>query len=228
MCVCDRDHPAASAGDDAAGLMYGHRPVGRQAPDPAVGRHDFDLRCRLGLRFDVIMQCVDGPVATWRVRLIGRMCSIAFIVFLILPEIGAVLALTEGALWALPCLVVFLLVGVWVWCMGVRPAVSLTRDELVIRNPFNIDRISLREVVALDPGNGGLTILTTDKTAYQAWAVQKSNLAHWVGWHTRADRVAEEIRKAALSAGAPVRPANPMRRRYTRGFRPRHARKDPE
>ncbi|GAA4567944.1 hypothetical protein [Planotetraspora kaengkrachanensis] len=127
---------------------------------------------------------------------------------------------------------VFLLAGIWVWRIGVRPAVSLTRDKLLIRNPFSSSRIPLRDVVALDPGYVGIVVKTTDKTKYQVWAVQKSNLANWAGWHTRADHVAEEIRKAALNAGAPVLPSNslprPTRRHYTRGFRPRHTRKDPD
>lgn len=110
--------------------------------------------------------------------------------------------------------------------MGMRPAVILTHDELVMRNPFSTDRIPLREVVVLDPGYSGLSVMTAGKGAYVAWAVQKSNIAYWAGRHTRADHVAEEIRKAALNVGASVLPANPMKRRYSRGFRPRHARKD--
>ncbi|MFI6458708.1 PH domain-containing protein [Streptosporangium amethystogenes] len=85
--------------------------------------------------------------------------------------------------------------------MSVRPLLRLTDDAVVVRNPYERTRqIPLVEIMDLSAGSSGIEITTTRGTTVVAWAVQKSNLAQWLGWQTRADMVTRKLGDAVAAA----------------------------
>ncbi|GAA1844969.1 PH domain-containing protein [Asanoa iriomotensis] len=136
---------------------------------------------------------------TWRVSPAGRVAGIVFIAFGAWVVVRALLAVArDGLELSLGYALVFgLAVGLAPMLLALRPAVTLTDTEVEVRNPLRTRRLPLGEVVDAKTGYGGLRIETRDGRAVSAWAVQKSNLASWSGRHTRADEVADAIRKAA-------------------------------
>ncbi|WP_345365904.1 hypothetical protein [Actinoallomurus liliacearum] len=151
---------------------------------------------------------METPRITWRMGVAARTLAALVMLVGILLEIGFVAALVEerelgfvGALLVLPCFVV------WLWCAFLRPSIGLTSTELVLRNKYRTERVELRTIQAVVPSSGGLVIVVDGRPACTGWAVQKSNLALWLNREGRADRIAEQIRQAALAGGAPVAPA---------------------
>lgn len=98
---------------------------------------------------------------------------------------------------ALAAMVSLLCLGVW-WAT-VHPRILLYRDEIVVRNVVTTTRISWATVADCVPGYGGLTITELDGHCVTAFAVQKSNLSTWRNRSTRADRVAQCIKRRAES-----------------------------
>ncbi|MFG1681378.1 hypothetical protein ACGFNP_14540 [Nonomuraea sp. NPDC049269] len=90
--------------------------------------------------------------------------------------------------------------GVRCWLLGVRPNITLTEDSVVVRNPYKTYRVSLAEISMVSGGYHGLCFTLTDGRQIVAWAVQKSNIARWLGRRTRADGVTERLLMAATAA----------------------------
>jgi hypothetical protein len=94
-------------------------------------------------------------------------------------------------------------IGVPVWAIGsLRPRITLTATELIIRNPLRSRRIQLTELSSVQGGWGGLKIKTSSGDVVVAWAVQKSRYAQWSHKRTRADDIADEIMAAACPTKA--------------------------
>lgn len=140
------------------------------------------------------------PGVTWRTNPIIRIVGGLLAAFTCVPTAGAVVDLVHsgfGIGWFL-ALIEFPLAAVWLWRGFVRSSITLTRQELLIRNPIRTYRVPLTDVTSATAGYSGIVITTSSREDICAWAVQKSNLAEWCGWETRADRVAAAITEAAL------------------------------
>lgn len=87
----------------------------------------------------------------------------------------------------------------YAYTSALRPSITLTNSELVIRNKFRTYRIDLNTIVRVDAGYHGVGVQTRHGQVVHGWAVQKSNLARWLGRQTRADLVVEAIEKARWS-----------------------------
>ncbi|MGC1214043.1 MAG: hypothetical protein WA890_22630 [Micromonospora sp.] len=137
---------------------------------------------------------------TWRVSLVGRVFGI---LVLVLAGIVASTIVVSGLDLASKVVAVVLLGGLaaFVYVSALRPSITLTSSELVIRNKLRTYRIDLNTIVRVDAGYHGIGVQTRHGQVVHGWAVQKSNLARWLGRHTRADLVVEAIEKEA-KAGA--------------------------
>jgi PH (Pleckstrin Homology) domain-containing protein len=126
----------------------------------------------------------------WRVSTVGRVGS-----FLVPVGFGVFGGAVAGGFTG----VIFpFLVGLLIWWLAtIRPALTLTGTEVIVRNPIRIIRMPLGDVTGVRPGRRGVTICVADDCKVAAWAVQKSLLARWTGRDTRADQVSEAIRAAA-------------------------------
>lgn len=177
---------------------------------------------------------VVEPPVTWRPVLPSRAFGVVFVLFMCFATAESLIGLANGdGLDLLPGLAIFPIAGVLAWRMAVSSWLRLTSTEVIVRNPVGVVRIPLREITVVIAGYGGITIMRADRTRVGAWAVQKTNLASWLHWHTRADDVAETILTAAREAGAQlrVRPAAQQSvrkelraelRRYPKNFHARH------
>ena len=137
---------------------------------------------------------------TWRVSLVGRAFAI---LVLVLAGIAAAAVLVSGLDLASK-LVIVVLIGcfaAYAYIGALRPSITLTDSELVVRNKFRTYRIDLRTIARVDAGYHGIAVQTRHGQVVHGWAVQKSNLARWLGRQTRADLVVEAIEKE-LKAGA--------------------------
>ena len=125
----------------------------------------------------------------WRVSTVGRVVS-----FLVPVGFGVFGGAAAGGFTG----VIFpFLVGLMLWWLStIRPALTLTGEEVIVRNPVRTTRVPLADIADARPGRRGVTIRTCDDREVAAWAVQKSTLARWSGRDTRADQVAEAIRAA--------------------------------
>ncbi|HEV7708436.1 MAG TPA: PH domain-containing protein [Asanoa sp.] len=136
---------------------------------------------------------------TWRVSTAGRVAGLVGTAFGLLVVVRALLAIARdgmelGLAYGLLFGVALVLAPL---VLTLRPAVTLTETDVEVRNPLRTRRVPVAEITDAKTGYGGLRIETRDGRAVTAWAVQKSNLANWRGQHTRADDVAEAIRKAS-------------------------------
>ena len=61
------------------------------------------------------------------------------------------------------------------------------------RNLFATRTIPWNQLRACRAGYSGISLLLVDGSAANAFAVQKSNMAQWLHWKTRADEVCEVI-----------------------------------
>ncbi|HEX5594594.1 MAG TPA: hypothetical protein VFX61_01020 [Micromonosporaceae bacterium] len=137
---------------------------------------------------------------TWRVSLAGRVFGI---LVLVLAGIVASVIVVSGLDLAAKVISVVLLGGLaaFTYVNALRPSITLTNSELVIRNKFKTYQIELNTIVRVDAGYGGIGVQTKHGQVIHGWAVQKSNLARWLGRHTRADLVVEAI-ETEVKAGA--------------------------
>lgn len=76
-------------------------------------------------------------------------------------------------------------------------AVALTEDGVEIKNLLGKRIITLASICSVDPGYNGLAITTNDGKSYTALVIQKTNVSRWMGRRTRADEIADAIRRAA-------------------------------
>jgi hypothetical protein len=91
------------------------------------------------------------------------------------------------------------------WRRGDRaltPFIAVRSEGIEIRNPHARQMVPWDDIVDITPGYFGLTIRRRTGPDVVAWAVQKSNIARWTRHHTRADDVAEILRKEAIEHGA--------------------------
>ena len=97
---------------------------------------------------------------------------------------------------------VFGLFPVVAWRWGTHPQLAATDDGVEARNPLRTALVPWADVERCVPSSLGLVIERREGTGRPvvAWAVQKPNVARWLGRRTRADEVA-----AALEAQAAAR-----------------------
>jgi hypothetical protein len=130
----------------------------------------------------------DGE--SWSVTPIGRIWTGVVFVGLGLVALIDTAARDLPITDPLPLIVV--LTALW-WFGAMRPAVQLTADKLVIRNPFWTRRIARTDVLSARPGYLGLVIRRRSGLPCIAWAIQKANASEWAGAETRADQAAGRI-----------------------------------
>lgn len=125
----------------------------------------------------------------WQVSTRARMVTLAF---------GPLAGLISWLRWAdlLGACVVMLLAAPLAAFFAFYPAVTLTDNELIVRNPGGQVRVPLAEIVSVAPGFWGLAITTTRSGPLLALAVAKSTLATRKGRSARADEVAASIMSA--------------------------------
>jgi len=131
------------------------------------------------------------PPHGWGPQTLSRV--LATLGCLVVCSVFALLALSarQGDRLGGTVLLVAVLVGWWLFCM--RPRVTLTATEVVIRNPLKTRRLALRDITGASTDYSGLTLRLRGGETVCAWAVQKSNFADWMGWDTRADLVADAV-----------------------------------
>ena len=131
----------------------------------------------------------------------GAVC-VAFMCYMTVVTVIA-LVRGEGLELALG-LAVFPAMAVLGWRLSFGSWLRLASTEVVVRNPFEVVRVPLQEVVDVGAGYKGLVITLANRTVVTAWAVQKARLASWLHWHTRADDVAEAILAAVREAATQI------------------------
>lgn len=87
-------------------------------------------------------------------------------------------------------------VAMW-WLCAVKPRLSVFEHELVIRNPLATRTVAMNDLTGVEAGYGGLVLTLRGGDQIRVWAVQKSNVANWLGRRVRADEVADLLRKKA-------------------------------
>ncbi|BBH68171.1 hypothetical protein ACTI_48560 [Actinoplanes sp. OR16] len=130
---------------------------------------------------------------TWGVTPAGKISTVA----------GGVVVTGYGFAVAGPVFgtVVLVVSALAIWLTAIRPSVTLTGDELIVRNPWGTTTVPLTDVKGFGGAYAGLSIERHSGGSVAAWAVQKSNAAKWSGKRTRADEVTDAIRQAAGMAG---------------------------
>ncbi len=122
---------------------------------------------------------------------------------LVLPAIGAsafvwigIYQLTMQATSERLIGAVCILVGaMYPWFMTARVRLAVGDNLVVVRNPFRSTVIRLEEISDVQPEYEGLKIRTADGRSVTALAVQRWNLSLFLGRRSRADQVADLIRK---------------------------------
>ena len=131
---------------------------------------------------------------TWRVSLAGRVVGI--LVLVLAGVVASAIVVSGLDLTAKVVPVMFLgALAAFVYVNALRPSIALTSSELVIRNRFRTYRIDLNTIARVDAGYHGVCVQTRHGQVVHGWAVQKSNVARWLGRHTRADLVVEAIER---------------------------------
>jgi hypothetical protein len=97
-------------------------------------------------------------------------------------------------------LVVLVLGAVIAWLFVFWPAVIVTETEVIVRNPWGVQRVPLGDIVGTGGAYAGLSIQRRSGGTVAAWAVQKSNAAKWSGKASRADEAAAAVMAAARRA----------------------------
>ena len=85
------------------------------------------------------------------------------------------------------------------WLFALRPRLTLQAGRLVVQNPLRRDDLAMSEVLGARAGYSGIVIDVRPNRTVVAWAVQKSNLAGWLGRTTYADEVAAAIMAVAYA-----------------------------
>ncbi len=91
-----------------------------------------------------------------------------------------------------------------------RPRLELHVDRVVVRRTLDTRRISLRDIVSIDPNSAyGIRIRLEGGTTVQAAAVQKANIEIWRHMYAKADLIADTIlaAKAAFEDRTALGPA---------------------
>jgi hypothetical protein len=91
-------------------------------------------------------------------------------------------------------------IGTAYWSYSLRPAIRLDDSSVTVINPWRRTSVPLTSVLRVAPGYSGINIeylIGNRPGVVCAWAVQKANLSTWRGRQTRADRVAEAIKRRA-------------------------------
>lgn len=135
----------------------------------------------------------------WRSRLLSRLgLGVAALGLLGVPVV-MVAMLAAGPLepeaigWTF-AIVVLTLPGVVAFILAaVRPRVCAGTSALKVRNLVATHHVPWEEVLQAEPGYYGIIIRRRTEADVVAVAVQKSNMASWLGRRTRADLVAERI-----------------------------------
>lgn len=137
---------------------------------------------------------------TWRVSRVGRVFAVAVLVLVVVVASAVVVSGLDPAS---KVVTVVLLGGLaaFTYVNALRPSITLTSSELVFRNRFRTYRVDLHTIVRVNAGYHGIGVRTRHGQVVHGWAVQKSNLARWLGRHTRADLVVEAIEEARAGAG---------------------------
>jgi hypothetical protein len=117
----------------------------------------------------------DGAAShCWRVALAIRLGTGAAILA------TGTIALISTAMKDLPISDPLTMIAIYaaLWWFGlVRPAVCLSPDELVVRNPLRTHRIPRDNVVSAKPGSFGVAIIRRDSRPCTAWALYKPKIA---------------------------------------------------
>jgi hypothetical protein len=136
-----------------------------------------------------------GPgMHEWRTSKVARFASCTAIVC----GIGGLIALIVVSgmrgepLYVLLLAPLVLLAQIWIWRIGIHPRISATPSALIIVNPLGRQALDWAAITGVKPGYDGMVISTT-YGEFRAWAVQKSNVAKWLGRHTRADSICQEL-----------------------------------
>ena len=81
--------------------------------------------------------------------------------------------------------------------------VTVEPDQIRYRNALHLPErvVDVSKVIRVDGGYAGIELLDSDGKFYHMFVVQKSNLADWMGWSTRADRLVDVIRDGVVAAG---------------------------
>lgn len=88
----------------------------------------------------------------------------------------------------------FLVLGpLGIWAFGYRPRICLSAEELKVVNPLRTRTIRLSKIDSVEPGYLGIRVRVQGGQECEAWAVQQTNLATWLGAQGRSARVVEEI-----------------------------------
>jgi Bacterial PH domain len=82
------------------------------------------------------------------------------------------------------------------WRYGLRPCIVANDEGLIVRNPWRLYHLSWSDILDIQPGYSGL-VIKTRWGEIDAWAVQRAEIATWIGKRTRSDNIAEEIRVLA-------------------------------
>jgi hypothetical protein len=75
-----------------------------------------------------------------------------------------------------PLTAIAIYAALW-WFGAIRPAVWLSPDELVVRNPLRTHRIARDNVVSAKPGSRGVVIIRRDSRRCTAFALRKPQIA---------------------------------------------------
>jgi hypothetical protein len=139
-----------------------------------------------------------GMRHTWRVSVGGQIAGVLGMAFGIGMNIGTIGAITDGGINVNRVVGVFFTASVVLlsFRFALWPKISLTNEQIIVRNPLRTIRIEVSRIEVVEAGYGGIVIATSDNVMEIAWAVQKSNLTGWLHRRTRADEVVACIREA--------------------------------
>jgi hypothetical protein len=144
----------------------------------------------------------SGRQECWRVSKFGRWgTGLAFGGF---SAVAFVDTVSQGFPWHEGLGVAAVLIPLWL-IFAVRPALCLTGQEVVVRNPLWTHRIPLSSIAEARPGYFGITIKRYGRSVpVTAWAVQETNTAGALGADTRAKQAVSRIMQAARPSGSAV------------------------
>ncbi len=145
---------------------------------------------------------VTSSARTWRART-GSIVAAALLVVGVAGGIGLDSALVQGNGF-LDLVILLTIAAGLVWRFAYHPRISITGDDLVVRNPLRTRRIPVAEVTDVQPGYSGLQFSQLSGPNVVGWAVQKTNVAQWLRRETRADRIAAEVRMHLPNAMPPA------------------------
>ena len=138
-----------------------------------------------------------GEDLSWRPRRVARIGGVAVVALALLLAVTFTAA-PPSATGYLPAAVLWVLTAVTaigVWRGAFRPSITCTPTGLHIRNPGSEAFVPWADIHTVTPGYYGIAIKERTGDVVTAWAVQKPNWATWLHRRTRADDVADAIRR---------------------------------